>query len=56
MTFLDSGYAMGSSGPERLHVEQAAILECSGCRQRVVVIEEQWLDDHRAVEALAVAG
>jgi hypothetical protein len=34
-------------GQERIDVEQAAILECHGCRTRTVVIEEKYVSDHR---------
>jgi hypothetical protein len=57
VTFMASGYWIGDSGqPERVDAERAAILECSGCRQRVVAIEEKWVGDQRAVDAFRAGG
>jgi hypothetical protein len=41
-------HAIGAE--ERDAVQQAAILECLGCRRRIVVIEDRYVDDERDVE------
>lgn len=44
VTYDDSTYAVLPDGqPERQYDEQMTILECQGCRQNVVVIEEQYV-------------
>lgn len=39
----DGTYSVGSAGPERLYDQQVAILECNGCRDRVVVVENEYV-------------
>lgn len=56
VSFMSSVSVMTPMGTQRLEAERAVILECSGCRQRVVVIEERWLDDHRATEDFRGSG
>ena len=42
VTFRDGEYMQGPGGvPERVSDEQIAILECNGCEQCIVVVEEQ---------------
>jgi len=48
VTYNDSGYVEGpGGGVQRLYDEQLSILECQGCRQNVVVIEEQYVGGRR---------
>lgn len=49
VTFRKDGtYAVGRKGPERLYDQQVSILECNGCRDRVVVIEDEYVGGRRA--------
>lgn len=42
MTFKHGGYAMNPNGTwERLASQRVAVLECSGCNDRIVVIEDE---------------
>jgi hypothetical protein len=49
LTFDDLGtYALSADGRrERLHDEQLAVLQCQGCRQNIVVVEEQYVGGRR---------
>lgn len=48
VTFVkDGSYAMGRNGPERLYDQQVSILECNGCQDCVVVIEDQYVGGRR---------
>lgn len=48
------GYSVTYEGrQERIDVQRASILECSGCRARIVVIEDKYVDDRRAVDGHA---
>jgi hypothetical protein len=51
------GYAVNVDGQhERIDVQRVAILECSGCKERVVVIEDKWVSDQRVVDNGHVGG
>ena len=39
VTFDKGGYAVGPAGHERIDRERVSVLECSGCHDRIVVIE-----------------
>lgn len=43
----DGSYAVGHNGPQRLYDQQLSILECNGCRDCVVVIEDQYVGGRR---------
>lgn len=47
VTFEGGVYEMADGTHERVDCERAAILECQGCHERVVVIEEKWVDNER---------
>ncbi|WP_210428902.1 DUF4145 domain-containing protein [Nocardioides eburneiflavus] len=49
VTFDESGgYSIAHDGHhERIHEEQLVILQCQGCRQNVVVVEEQYVGGQR---------
>lgn len=52
MTFKHGGYAMNSNGTrERLASQRVAILECSGCNDRIVVIEDELVGGQRGGRA-----
>lgn len=51
----DGSYALGpSGGPERIAVQRASILECSGCHDRTIVIEDELIGGRRGGKAGAV--
>jgi hypothetical protein len=48
VTFRKDGtYAVARAGPVRIATQRVAILECSGCRDRVVVVEDLLYDGRR---------
>lgn len=51
------GYTIGPSGQQgRDDVQQATILECLGCNERVVVIEDKYLDNERSIDGAFRSG
>jgi hypothetical protein len=49
VTFAGGGYTITFEGEqERIDSQRAAILECSGCRARIVVIEDKYVGNERA--------
>lgn len=54
---FDGGYVRNHDGSsERTLTDQASSLVCRHCGQAVVVIEEQWIGDHRAAEGIGQGG
>jgi hypothetical protein len=50
LTF-DGGYIIGRGEPNELTCsDRTTVLVCRHCHQGVVVLEEQWVGEHRAVE------
>jgi hypothetical protein len=51
----DGSYAVGQSGvPERIANQRVSILQCSGCRDRIVVIEDELVGGQRGGRGGAV--
>lgn len=56
VTFKHGGYAMNSDGTrDRLASQRVAILECSGCNDRIVVVEDQLVGGQRGSRGGTVA-
>jgi Domain of unknown function (DUF4145) len=57
VTFAGGSYTIGPGGhQERIDSQQAAVLECSGCHERIVVIEDKYVGNERAVEGFRGGG
>ncbi len=49
VTFAAGGYAITAEGRhERIDSQRASVLECSGCRARIVAIEDKYVGNERA--------
>jgi hypothetical protein len=52
VTFSVGGYVVtGYGAQERIDVQRASVLECSGCHERVVVIEDKYVGNQREAKA-----
>jgi hypothetical protein len=57
VTFASGGYAITAEGrQERIDSQQATILECSGCHERIVVVEDKYVGNQRTTEVRGVGG
>jgi hypothetical protein len=56
VTFDGSTAYPHQGGPYETWDEQVTALRCYGCRQVTVVVEEEWIGDHRAREGIKSGG